>query len=91
MAKKNEGNGRSHKASYARDKKKGGYIIRVEGPHANRFAGRDVPVGRRDGTEDTEHLEELLWTGVDSETQQPVALYTFTARPKDEQAEEIPW
>ena len=39
---------RSHKATYARDKRKGGYLIRVIGPNAAAFAGREVPVIRKD-------------------------------------------
>ncbi len=74
---------RAHKATYSRDRKKGGYIIRVEGPSAALFAGRDVPVTRRDGSEEYEHLESLLWSGEDKETGSPVALYKFTAKPRE--------
>jgi len=81
---------RQHKASYARDRRKGGYIIRVEGPHANRFAGREVPVVTMAGKETMELLEELLWTGTDEKSQKPVALYTFKPRPQ-EFDDEIPF
>lgn len=75
---------RQHKATYARDKQKGGYLIRVEGPHAAAFAGREVPVVRRDDTEELEKLTALIWSGNDEETGKPVALYAFEPRPKGE-------
>lgn len=85
MAKKN---GREHKASFAKDSRNGGYNIRVQGPNANRFAGREVPVTRKDGSESIETLSDLFWSGVDwdEETQQgtrePIALYHFIQKPK---------
>ena len=82
---------RSHKATYARDKKKGGYLIRIQGPHAAAFAGREVPVVRRDDSETTEMLDALIWSGTDDESGKPVALYAFVARPKDELDDEIPF
>lgn len=82
---------RAHRATYARDKMKGGYIIRVEGPNANRFAGREVPVTLRNGDESTEKLEALIWTGKDQDSGQPVALYSFEARPKEEMADDTPF
>lgn len=80
---------RAHKATYARDKKKGGYLIRVEGPHAGKFAGRTVPATRRDGTETMEELDALLWTGTDDESGKPVALYTFKQRPATKEGPEF--
>lgn len=74
---------RAHKASYATDKRKGGYLIRVEGPSASMFAGRDVPVTTRDGREHTERLVRLIWTGTDTESGKPVALYAFEGRPRE--------
>lgn len=61
---------------------RGGYIIRVIGPMANRFAGREVPVGRRDDSESTEKLTDLVWSGTDEDTGKPVALYNFEPRPR---------
>ena len=75
---------RAHKATYARDKRKGGYIIRVQGPTAAAFAGRTVPVVRKDDSESDEKLVALIWSGIDDETGAPVALYSFEARPADE-------
>jgi hypothetical protein len=75
---------RQHKATYARDKKQGGYIIRVEGPNAARFEDREVPVTKKDGTESVETLGTLLWSGNDEETGKPVALYTFVAKPREQ-------
>jgi hypothetical protein len=82
---------RQHRATYARNKKKGGYLIRVEGPHAAQFAGRIVPVTKKDGSESEEEIAELLWTGTDDTTAKPVALYTFVAKPKDDMDDEIPF
>jgi len=84
---------RSHKATYAKDKKKGGYLVRVIGPHAVSFAGRTIPVTKRDDTEDNETLDSLIWSGVDTGTPEqkgtglPVALYSFKAKPKGEEEE----
>jgi len=78
---------RAHKASYAKDKKNGGYIIRVEGPNANAFAGREVPVTMKDGDEHQEKLLSLIWAGKDMESGKPVALYSFEAKPKDEEVD----
>lgn len=80
---------RSHKATYARDKRKGGYLIRVIGPAAAAFAGREVPVIRKDDSETMEKLDSLIWSGTDEETGKPVALYSFEARPKDDLNDEI--
>ena len=81
---------RTHRATYARDKRNGGYLIRVEGPHSNAFAGRDVPVTRRDYSESPEKLDALIWSGTDEETDKPVSLYTFVPKPKEE-LDEIPF
>jgi hypothetical protein len=78
---------RQHKATYARDKRNpGAYLVRVEGPHASAFAGRDVPVTRKDDSESVETLDVAVWAGVDTETGKPVALYRFVAKPRDEAA-----
>lgn len=83
---------RLHKATYARDKKKGGYLIRVAGPYANKFAGRDVPVGTITGEEHSEKLLRLIWNGVnDGEyggvVGEPVALYSFESKPREPEDE----
>jgi hypothetical protein len=80
--------GRQHKATYARDKRKGGYLIRVIGPNAGKFAGREIPVTRMDDTESVEKLDGLIWTGNDEDTGRPVALYSFEARPKEKLADD---
>lgn len=74
-----------HSATYAADKKKGGYLVRVAGPHASAFVGREVPVLRKGETEphSSEKLTKLIWSGVDTETGGNVALYAFEARPRD--------
>ena len=85
---------REHKATYARDKKTGGYIIRVQGPKANAFAGRVVPVVTKDGGEHSETLDKLIWTGTDdgaiSGYTGPCALYSFKSQPKKVE-DEIPF
>lgn len=82
-----------HHATYARDKRKGGYLIRVAGPYPERFAGREIPVTRMDQSVSTEKLDALIWTGVDEERGGNVALYSFVARPRDEEreADELPF
>ena len=76
--------GRLHRATYARDKRKGGYLIRVAGPYPEMFAGRDVPVNTKDGQEHTETLDALIWTGLDNESGGRVALYSFVGRPRED-------
>lgn len=83
--------GRAHVATYARDKRNGGYIVRVQGPNANRFAGRTVPVTRRDRSETQEELDRLVWSGKDNESAEPVALYTFKQRPRDDVDADAPF
>lgn len=73
---------RKHRASFASDNRKGGYMIRVEGPNATAFANRKVPVTRFDGTETVEETKGLIWSGMDKETGKPVALYKFVAHPR---------
>jgi hypothetical protein len=73
-----------HKATYARDKRNGGYLIRVLGPNANMFAGREVPVTRRDDSTETEKLNALIWSGTDEDSGKPVSLYSFEPKPKDD-------
>lgn len=83
-----QGAKRQHKATYARDKVKGGYLVRIVGPHANAFGGKIVPVVKRDDTESEEALEVVVWSGIDTGTPEnpgtgkPVALYTFTQKPR---------
>jgi hypothetical protein len=76
--------GRQHRASFSRDKNTGGFNIWVEGPSANKFAGKYVPVTLFDGTEQMEKCLKLTWTGISSLTDKPAAVYTFLkkARPK---------
>lgn len=78
---------RKHKATYAADKKKGGWMIRVQGPNAGAFAGKEVPVTMRNESEHTEKLDRLVWSGIDDETKQPVSLYTFVPKPKTPEEE----
>lgn len=77
---------RKHRATYARDNKNGGYLIRVAGPYPEKFAGREVPVVLKSGKEHAEKLGKLIWTGADADAGR-VALYTFEAKPRDTQEE----
>ena len=80
---------RLHTATYAKDKKTGGYLVRVMGPHAVDFAKRKVPVTRMGGEEQEETLTSLVWSGTDTGfndrpgTGQPVALYKFEPKPRE--------
>jgi hypothetical protein len=80
---------RTHKATYASDKRNAGFNVRVVGPHANEFAGEEVPVETKSGEEHKEKLVRLLWTGPDTDpaTKEPTgriaALYSFEPRPKE--------
>lgn len=86
QAKKTTAPKRSHVATYARDKRKGGWIIRVAGPNAGAFAGRTVPVTlNANKGEHDEELTHLIWQGIDQESGGPVALYGFNPKPRDEE------
>ena len=73
-----------HKASYATDKRSGGYLVRVSGPYPEKFAGREIPVTQKSGEMHMEKLTRLIWTGADTETGERVALYKFESRPREE-------
>lgn len=86
---------RQHRATYARDKKKGGYLVRVSGPHANAFAGRKVPVSTLRGEEHEEELDALIWSGIDTGEYggtpgEPIALYSFKPSPRDD-SDDVPF
>lgn len=92
MADAKEAAKRQHKATYASDKRNpGGYLIRVQGPHAAAFAGREVPVTRKDNSESLEKLTVAIWAGVDDETAQPVALYRFESKPREDDTDDLPF
>jgi hypothetical protein len=74
-----------HRATYATDKRNGGYLIRVVGPYPEKFAGEEVPVTTKAGTVHAEKLIRLIWTGADLESGERVALYKFESRPREEQ------
>lgn len=92
-AKSNDAPKRQHKATFARDKRNpGGYLVRVIGPNAAAFAGREVPVTRKDDSESLEKLEMAIWAGTDEETGKPVALYRFVSRERqDDAADDLPF
>lgn len=83
-----QGAKRAHKATWATDKVNGGYLVRIIGPHANKFGGKIVPVVRADDSESEEELGRVVWSGVDTGTAErpgtnkPVALYTCVQKPK---------
>lgn len=74
---------RLHRATYSTDKRTGGYLIRVQGPNAERFAGRIVPVTMKSGDEHMEKLDRLIWTGTDQQSGEKVALYKFESKPRE--------
>lgn len=78
-----------HRATFAKDKRKGGYLIRVAGPMSNRFSGRTVPVTMKAGGQQTETLTDVIWTGKDDDTGEPVTLYHFENKPLGD--DEIPF
>jgi hypothetical protein len=71
-----------HKATYASDKKKGGWLVRIVGPYPEKFAGREVPVTSKSGESHPEKLTKLIWQGVDNDSGGPVALYHFESKPR---------
>lgn len=88
--------GRTHKATYAKDRKEGGYNLRVIGPHAKKMGRRWLPVTRFDGSENMEYALDIIWSGTDDGTEDrpgtglPVALFSMWKAPKEEQ-DEIPF
>lgn len=79
---------RQHKATYATDKRNGGYLIRISGPTPEKFVGQEVPVTQRSGEEHKERLTRLVWTGPDTNNPgEKVALYKFEPRPRDPEQE----
>lgn len=74
---------RKHKATYSTDKRNGGYLVRIAGPAAECFAGREVPVTTKAKTEHVEKLDRLIWTGLDKESGGKVALYKFVSKPRE--------
>jgi len=88
--------GRSHRASYAKDNMKGGYNVRVIGPNAVKMGRRWLPVTRVDGSENMEFTMGIIWSGVDDGNDEvkgtglPVALFSMWKAPK-EKADEIPF
>ena len=82
---------RTHRATYGRDKRKGGYLVRVEGPHCTAFAGRKVPVTLKNGGETEAELDALIWSGKDQETGVPVAMYSMVPKPPVTEQQEIPF
>lgn len=74
-----------HRATFSRDKRKGGYLIRVQGPQSNRFAEKTVPVTLKDGSTKQVELESLVWSGKDKESGEPVTLYHFVPEEMESQ------
>lgn len=80
---------RRHRATYAADKRNGGWLVRITGPNADRFVDVEVPVTMKDGTEHQEKLTRLIWSGpdVDPKSGDPTGLkaglYRFESRPRE--------
>lgn len=98
---KEKGNGRQHKATFAKDNRNPGkYNVRIEGPNAGKFSMREVPVTMRDGTEKTVKVLDCFWSEAHSERTDDegniieparpgimVALYHFKPEPRQEEPE----
>lgn len=87
--------GRLHTASYTRIKDQHfKWFIRVVGPSAEKFSGRDIPVSTKKGEEHPETLAKMIWNGEDKITKANVAIYEFVAKPRVEDedlSDEIPF
>jgi hypothetical protein len=86
----------SHVATYTRDKKGGGYLVRVTGPRARDCSGLEVPVLTKKGDVHKEKLMVLVWWGIDDldfdghpATSLPVALYTFEKKARAEEPVDV--
>ncbi len=82
--------GRQHKATYARDKKNpGSFLVRITGPHAKEFEGREVPVMKNGGGEQLETLSRAVFSGTDegkitpADKGQTYCLYEMVRHPKE--------
>lgn len=82
--------GRSHRATFSRDKYEGGYNVKVVGPAAKRMEGRWVPVTKKDDSEEMRYLLRLVFGGTDDDTGQPMAIYKCWAEPRKD-ADAIPF
>lgn len=81
--------GRRHRATYAADSRNPGkWQILVIGPDAKEFAGREIPIQMKNGSETTEKLDKALWAGKTKDTDENMCYYSFTARPRDEAGDE---
>jgi hypothetical protein len=77
--------GRSHTASYSKIRGEPfKWYIRVVGPSAEKFSGREIPVATKGGEEHDEKLTKMIWNGADRTSGENVALYEFLAKPKAE-------
>lgn len=87
--------GRAHTASYSKIKGEHfKWFIRVVGPKAEAFSGREIPVSTKSGEEHSEKLTKMIWNGEDRQTGENVAIYEFLAKPRVEEADlndEIPF
>lgn len=80
---------RLHRAAYTRDKKNPGqWLVRVSGPHAKEFEGREVPVTVNGGGEQIETLARGVFAGIDdgkinpADKGQNYCLYQIVPKPK---------
>jgi hypothetical protein len=82
--------GRTHKATWAKDKYERGYNIRVIGANAWKMGNRWLPVTRMDESESMEFAMERIWKGVDDDTGKPVALFAAYRKPRQAE-DDIPF
>jgi hypothetical protein len=77
--------GRAHTASYSKIRGEPfKWFIRIVGPSAEKFSGREIPVTTKSGEEHAEKLSKMIWNGEDRQSGENVALYEFLAKPKVE-------
>lgn len=86
---------RKHTATYSYNQRAQQYLVRVVGPHADKFAGKEIPVTRKGGAENTEQLIRVTKSGIDEgkvtpeNKGKPYALYTFVQKPRGEADEQV--
>lgn len=98
MSQEEKGKGGGHIATYSYNRRSMQYMVRVVGPHADKFENREIPVSRQNGQSNVEKLTRLVRSGIDDgkvvpeNKGKPWALYQFVQKPRGEEiADEIPF
>lgn len=85
---------RQHVATFSFNQRAQQYNVRVVGPHADKFAGREIPVSRLNKPDSIEKLTRMLKSGIDEGKVVPenkgkmYALYSFVQKPRAVEEEE---